>query len=411
MKKQWISLSVGCSILLMALSVANAEPAKKPKKKPIPPTPPVGSVVTGDDTFDVNVVVGKESKPIKCFKETPGFIQANTDGTTSFVSYAEQMNYLKKRLKMNRLSLKAKKKIKKEQASYASLVKASGTECATPPFLELDPYTGTFGAAEARLLLERFAFGASPTNVSEAVAAGLDATIARLTTAVPESALGLDAVESDMRCDGYLIGHPVDNQAACTPGNMNSFSDEGLRLGIYTRIVLSPNSFFHKLFMFLHDERMAVSQTAASSYERYSTIRHVEMLRRAAFSGDYLQFMREWNEDLLGHLKWLDGAVNKGSSPNENYAREFWELGTVGPTDLDGKAVYSDTDLAQSALAFSGWIVDSDTEVDGLGKEYRIDVKAYAPDRHAPGTFTIFAGTPFAASVVNSEDVLNLSSA
>lgn len=116
--------------------------------------------------------------------------------------------------------------------------------------------------------------------------------------------------------------------------------------------------------------------------------------------------MREWNEDFLGHLKWLDGAVNKGSSPNENYAREFWELGTVGPTDLDGNAVYSDRDLAQSALAFSGWIINADTELDGLGKEYRINVKAYSADRHAPGTFTIFVGTPYAASVVNGEDVL-----
>lgn len=299
-----------------------------------------------------------------------------------------------------------KKKIKKGKQAYASLLKAAGTECATPPFLELDPYTGTFGAAEARLLNERFAIGASPANVTEAVAAGLDATIARLTTAVPESSLGLDAVESDIRCDGYLIGHPVDKQDACKPGNLNDFSDEGLRLGIYTKFVLSPNPFFHKSFMFLHDERMAVSQQAANGNERYSTIRHVEMLRRAAFSGDYLQFMREWNEDFLAHLKWLDGAVNKGSSPNENYAREFWEPGTVGPTDLDGNAVYSDRDLAQSALAFSGWIINNDTELDASGNEYRINVKAYAPDRHAPGTFTIFAGTPYAASVVNGEDVL-----
>ena len=65
-----------------------------------------------------------------------------------------------------------------------------------------------------------------------------------------------------------------------------------------------------------------------------------------------------------------------------------------------------DRDLAQSALAFSGWIINSDTELDGLGKEYRINVKAYYPDRHAPGASTIFAGTPFAATVVNGEDVL-----
>jgi len=407
MKKQRKSLFLGCIAILLSLSVASAAPKpKKPKQKPQPPTPPIGSVVGGGDTFDAKVVVNKLEKTIQCYKEAPGFIQANGDGTTSFITYQDQVTYLKKRQKIKRLSPKAKKKIKKEQLGFVDLIKAAGSECSNPPFLELDPYTGTFGVAEARLLLERFAFGASPAQVNEAVAAGLNATIARLTTSVPESSIGLDAVENDMRCDGYLIGHPVDDQKGCTPGNINDLSDEGVRLGIYTRIVLSPNSFFHKLFMFLHDERMAVSQQAATSYEKYSTIRHVEMLRRAAFSGDYRQFMREWNEDLLGHLKWLDGASNKGSSPNENYAREFWELGTTGPTDLEGKAVYSDRDLAQSALAFSGWIVDSDSELDGLGKEYRIDVKAYAPDRHASGSFTIFGGTPWQASVVNGEDVL-----
>jgi hypothetical protein len=289
------------------------------------------------------------------------------------------------------------------------MAKSVGEKCVKPPFLELDQFTGVFGKAEARSLFERFAFGASPARIDEAIADGLEVTVNKLTTAIPESNLGglnLDLIEHDIRCDSYLAGHPIDKQDNCKPGNINDFSNEGARLGIYTRIVLSPNAFFHKLFMFLHDERMATSQQAANNNDRYSVVRHIEMLRKAAFTGDYRQFMREWNEDLLGHIKWLDGGSNKGISPNENYAREFWELGTTGPTDLNGNAVYSDRDLAQSALAFTGWLVDNDVSVDAAGEEYIIDVKAYAPDRHASGSFTVFTGTPWQATVINGEDVL-----
>jgi hypothetical protein len=391
-----------CCLLLV--TVVDAAPRGKQKKKPRPPKPPIGEQVANTDTFDVKVNVGKKSLTVYCFKEDPGYLKANPDGSFLFFSYKDQINYLKKRQKNRRLSIKARRKLKKKQKNYLAISKATGKNCVKPPFLELDPYTGSFGKAEARLLFERFAFGASEQQVNEAVAAGLDATIAKLTTFASEG--NLDIVESDIRCDTYIAGHPVDNPAECTPGDSNDFVRSGLRFGIYLKFALSPNAFFHKLFMFLHDERMAASHLAAGSYEKYAIVRHLDMLRRAAFSGDYRQFMRDWNEDLLGHLKWLDGASNKGTSPNENYAREFWELGTVGPTDLYGRAVYTDMDVAQSALAFSGWVVQRDEAINGLGQEYPVDVKAYAPDRHAPGTFTIFAGTPWQASVVNSEDVL-----
>ena len=53
-------------------------------------------------------------------------------------------------------------------------------------------------------------------------------------------------------------------------------------------------------------------------------------------------------------LSWLDGQRNIASSPNENYAREFFELFTLGVFPQ----VYTETDIREAARAFTGWVVD-----------------------------------------------------
>jgi uncharacterized protein (DUF1800 family) len=53
-------------------------------------------------------------------------------------------------------------------------------------------------------------------------------------------------------------------------------------------------------------------------------------------------------------LYWLNGVENAVPQPNENYAREFFELFTLGKHPQ----VYSERDIREAARAFTGWIVD-----------------------------------------------------
>lgn len=53
-------------------------------------------------------------------------------------------------------------------------------------------------------------------------------------------------------------------------------------------------------------------------------------------------------------LYWLNGAENTIPKVNENYAREFFELFTLGKRPQ----VYTEIDIRQAAKAFSGWYVD-----------------------------------------------------
>ncbi|HEX7166142.1 MAG TPA: DUF1800 domain-containing protein [Acidimicrobiales bacterium] len=77
-------------------------------------------------------------------------------------------------------------------------------------------------------------------------------------------------------------------------------------------------------------------------------------------------------------LQWLDGERSTKNKPNENYAREFFELFTLGVFPQ----TYTETDIREAARAFTGWVVDPTT---GAAR--------FEPSRHDTGTKTILGQT------------------
>jgi uncharacterized protein (DUF1800 family) len=53
-------------------------------------------------------------------------------------------------------------------------------------------------------------------------------------------------------------------------------------------------------------------------------------------------------------IRWLDNDTNRKGHPNENFARELFELFTLGPGN------YTEHDIAEAARAFTGWHVRGD---------------------------------------------------
>jgi uncharacterized protein (DUF1800 family) len=78
------------------------------------------------------------------------------------------------------------------------------------------------------------------------------------------------------------------------------------------------------------------------------------LFRRHAF-GNFRDLARAITTD-PAMLLYLDGAGSNGDAPNENYAREFLELFTLGRN-----AGYTETDVRAAARIFSGWHVDWET--------------------------------------------------
>jgi len=272
--------------------------------------------------------------------------------------------------------------------------------------LSLAPYTGAFTETEARTLFDRFGFGAPPERIAQAVSKGLEATITELTTWQSETTpYDVDSIVFDWGCDGWLKGDSQDNPTACNRSNPYDFHNKIFPNAKMIKFLHSPNQYFYKLILFLHDERMAASNLNEDPwFARHAQYDHWNMLLSAAQSGDYMQFMRSWMKDSLGHVFWLNGELNFKGGPNENFAREFWELGTVGTTDLDGNKVYGDIDIAHAALVHTGYSRSATLNDDGTGEPYQIGV--YKEADHAQGRFDIFVGTPYQASVSTQEELL-----
>ena len=57
-------------------------------------------------------------------------------------------------------------------------------------------------------------------------------------------------------------------------------------------------------------------------------------------------------------LIYLDGILNVGTAPNENYAREVQELFTMGVTDKNGNPNYTQDDVEGIAHVLTGWTID-----------------------------------------------------
>jgi hypothetical protein len=172
---------------------------------------------------------------------------------------------------------------------------------------------------------------------------------------------------TDARCDGYLKGEELDGsddsaEEDCNPRNPWTDLDvSGTRYRMYLEI-FGTNCYHAKVAAFLSDERLAPTMAFASSNSRYRHLApaYLSDLWEAARSGDYKQYIKDIFIPTQGSgyaSAVLNVVGNRDPNiPNEDGARELLELGTVGSKRLDETLNYDSTDIANNALAFTGWV-------------------------------------------------------
>jgi uncharacterized protein (DUF1800 family) len=67
---------------------------------------------------------------------------------------------------------------------------------------------------------------------------------------------------------------------------------------------------------------------------------------------------------------YLTGFLNRKGSPNENYAREFMELFTLGVTNEQGQPNYTQSDVRELARAFTGYRLDQASGTVSFNPQY-----------------------------------------
>lgn len=249
----------------------------------------------------------------------------------------------------------------------------------------LAPFRGSWGTRQAAHLLRRAGFGGTPAAVSAVAAGTMDAAVDGLihypsVSALPDTPELLDDLPADARFPGMPSDPDALKARQMALGRARRENAAAMQRWWLDRMVASPAPLQEKMTLFWHGH-------FTSAYEKgipaFRLIAQNELFRRNALGnarGIALAVSRD-----PAMLRYLDNAVNVRAHPNENYAREFFELFTLGIGN------YSETDVREAARAFTGWTIRP-----RFGWEFYDN-----PRTHDPGLKTIFGRSgPFDGSDV-----------
>ncbi len=188
---------------------------------------------------------------------------------------------------------------------------------------------GPFGPEQAARLFRRLTFGAPPDRILEVAARGLPQTLDAIFQPPPSN---------HPRWKAYhrMLTH---GDRAARRGDL-----EGMQSAWVARSLTTPFPIAERVSLFWHDH----FATAASKVTDLPAMQRQNRLFLTAGLGAF--------PDLLGAvardpamLIWLDGVTSSKAHPNENFARELFELFSLGIGH------YTEDDVKECARAFTGW--------------------------------------------------------
>lgn len=193
-------------------------------------------------------------------------------------------------------------------------------------------------------LMRRAAFGAAPHEVENLAAQGLEAVVDQLVNyeQIPE--------------DPSIPATPVPrNRPAGVPAGtpdiaLIDFVDVAswwLNLMLRTRRPLCE-----RMVLFWHDH-FATSVEKVNNPNGAKHLLWQNQLERQYAVGNFRDLCKGINRD-PAMLRWLDNVFNTKGSPNENYARELFEIFMLGFEAFE-QGGYTEPDVQQAARAFTGW--------------------------------------------------------
>ena len=169
------------------------------------------------------------------------------------------------------------------------------------------------------------------------------------------------------------------------PNKTGEFSNDrplqDIRIATVTRAVFSKRQLYEVMVEFWHNH---FSIFAWEGYARWTWVHYDRYVIRKHAMGNFRQMLGDVAKS-PAMLYYLDNYINTRGGPNENWARELFELHGLGaenylgvkgqsevPKDGNNKPVgYVDDDVYESTRCFTGWTVDdvwgSDTNPSSWG--------------------------------------------
>jgi uncharacterized protein (DUF1800 family) len=237
-------------------------------------------------------------------------------------------------------------------------------------------HTGRAGAAgmgfdDARHLLNRTGFGASPGEIAEFAQLPREQAIERLLRPARSG-----ATQPAPAWVNEAITPPRDLRNASEAAR-KAFQQEQVRRGFELRgwwlagMIATPSPLLERMTLFWHNHFVSSQQK----------VRYVQLMYRQNLTlrqhalGSFAALLHAAAKD-PAMIVYLDSASNRKGQPNENFAREVMELFTLG------EGQYGENDIREAARAFTGWSIEPDTG------EYR-----WRPFFHDDGQKTVLGQT------------------
>lgn len=212
-------------------------------------------------------------------------------------------------------------------------------------------YRDEMTVTEAQHLLRRIGLGWHPDDVAQVRAQGLTASLNAqfaLPTATPA------AVRDEALHYAEDIANPVnsDPQPLQAYDPYPPFVVAQVEAFWNVHFFRAAHTIRERMILFWHD-RLAASGRNLSTGKQHWSLSHRDMFEARAL-GQYRDLLLDFARDPLV-LAFIDGFDNLASSPNENFAREFMELHTLGLNDEFGAPIFDDVDVIEGARSFTGW--------------------------------------------------------
>ena len=241
----------------------------------------------------------------------------------------------------------------------------------------LEPFTPSpqdpWDAAKAAHLLRRTGFGPLPSEIAEAMSAGPERAVESLFAFPPEPTFGPrtdidaspgfdDVVEAEQRVENLRRAlsrarekdHP-ELRAAVEEANRAHAHAIMHVTGLWLHLMATtPAPLQEKLVLFWHGY---FTSSFGDVHDAIAMFNQNQLFRRHA-AEDFVRLLELVAKD-PAMLRYLNNDENRSGHPNENWARELMELFTMGIGN------YTETDVKESARAWTGWTLLDHRSFDG----------------------------------------------
>ena len=221
----------------------------------------------------------------------------------------------------------------------------------------INPYAGVWSEAEVIHLLKRTMFGSTRADINYFKAKTLDVMVDELLN--PVSTSPIDPVKEYATSTTATTPDTNISQGATWVNDINNDGTvQGQRYYSYKKwlvgtMINQDRSIQEKLIMFWTDHFGNQASEVGNANWVYS---QNKLIRQNAL-GNYKNLVMAITTDVC-MLRYLNGYLNNASAPDENYARELFELFTVGKGP---DSHYTENDIKESAKVLTGWQINNTT--------------------------------------------------